>query len=115
MLALEGKTKEALEKMDEESMKYGALAVWSTSLVAEFYAIMGDSQKSLDWLEKAVRNGDERDAWFRRDPLLAKIRDLPRFQQIIDSIDFRRKSRIRSANRGGILERTWWAIEDLNQ
>ena len=94
LLALEGKTKEALEKMDEESMKYGALAVWSTSLVAEFYAIMGDSQKSLDWLEKAVRNGDERDAWFRRDPLLAKIRDLPRFRQIIDSIDFRRKSRI---------------------
>jgi Tfp pilus assembly protein PilF/predicted Ser/Thr protein kinase len=94
LLALEGKTKEALEKMDEESLKYGALAPWSTSVVAEFYAIQGDPQKSLDWLERAVRNGDERDAWFRRDPLLAKIRDLPRFQQIIDSIDFRRKSRI---------------------
>jgi serine/threonine protein kinase len=94
VLALEGKTKEALEEMDEESLKYGALAPTVTSLVAEFYAIMGDSQKSLDWLERAVRNGDERDAWFRRDPLLAKIRDLPRFQQIIDSIDFRRKSRM---------------------
>ena len=94
VLALEGKTKEALEKMDEESLKYGALAPLTTSMVAEFYAVMGDSQKSLDWLERAVRNGDERDAWFRRDPLLAKIRDLPRFQQIIDSIDFRRKSRI---------------------
>jgi serine/threonine protein kinase len=94
LLVLEGKTKEALEKMDEESLKFGALAPWSTSVVAEFYAIKGDSQKSLDWLERAVRNGDERDAWFRRDPLLAKIRDLPRFQQIIDSIDFRRKSRI---------------------
>jgi serine/threonine protein kinase/Tfp pilus assembly protein PilF len=94
LLALEGKTKEALEKMDEESLKYGALAPWSTSVVAEFYAVMGDSQKSLDWLEKAVRNGDERDAWFRRDPLLSKVRDLPRFQQIIDSIEFRRKTRI---------------------
>ena len=93
LLALEGKTKEALEKMDEESLKFGALAPWSTSVVAEFYAITGDYQKSLDWLERAVRNGDERDAWFRRDPLLAKIRDLPRFRQIIDSIDFRRKSR----------------------
>ena len=94
VLVLEGKTKEALERMDEECLKYGALAPIATSTVAEFYAIMGDSQKSLDWLERAVRNGDERDAWFRRDPLLAKIRDLPRFQQIIDSIDFRRKSRI---------------------
>jgi serine/threonine protein kinase/tetratricopeptide (TPR) repeat protein len=94
LLALEGKTKEALEKMDEESLKFGALAPWSTSLVAEFYAVMGDSQKSLDWLEKAVRNGDERDVWFRRDPLLSNIRDLPRFRHIMDSIEFRRKSRI---------------------
>ena len=93
LLALEGKTKEALVKMDEESLKYGALAPWSTSVVAEFYAVTGDSQKSLDWLEKAVRNGDERDAWFRRDPLLSNIRDLPRFRQIIDSIEFRRRSK----------------------
>jgi len=94
VLALEGKTKEALEKMDEECLKYGALAPLATSVVAEFYAIMGDPQRSLDWLERAVRNGDERDAWFRRDPLLANVRDLPRFRQILDSIDFRRKSRM---------------------
>jgi len=94
VLALEGKTNEALEKMDEESLKYGALAPWVTSVVAEFYAIIGDPPRSLDWLERAVRNGDERDAWFRRDPLLAKVRDLPRFRQIVDSIEFRRKSRI---------------------
>ena len=93
LLALEGKTKEALAKMDEDSLKYGALSPWATSMVAEFYSVMGDPQKSLDWLEKAVRNGDDRDAWFRRDPLLAKVRDLPRFQQILDSIEFRRKSR----------------------
>jgi serine/threonine protein kinase/Tfp pilus assembly protein PilF len=92
VLALEGKTKEALDKMDEESLRFGALVPNLTSVVAEFYAIMGDTQKSLDWLERAVRNGDEEDAWFRRDPLLVNVRDLPRFQQILDSIDFRRKS-----------------------
>jgi len=37
-------------------------------------------------------NGDDRDAWFRRDPLLVSIRDHPRFQTIIDSIGFRRSS-----------------------
>ena len=94
LLALEGKTKEALEKMNTESLKFGALAPWSTSVVAEFYAVIGESEKSLDWLEKTVRNGDERDAWFRRDPLLSNVRDLPRFRQIIDSIAFRRKTRI---------------------
>ena len=92
LLALEGKTKEAQEKMDEETLAYGALAPWSTAMVAEFDAVTGDLQKSLDWLEKAVRNGDERAEWFRRDPLLAKVRDLPRFRQIIDSIQFRRKA-----------------------
>jgi serine/threonine protein kinase len=94
LLALEGKTEAALEKMDDECLKYGALAPWSTSVVAEFYAVMKDSQKSLDWLEKAVRNGDERDDWFLRDALLSKVRDLPRFRQIINSIEFRRKSRM---------------------
>jgi serine/threonine protein kinase len=93
LLALEGKTQEALKKMDGECQKYGALAFWSTSVVAEFYAVAGEPEKALDWLERAVRNGDERDVWFRRDPLLAKIRDLPRFRQILESIDLRRKTR----------------------
>ena len=93
LLALEGKTKTALEKMDDEVLKFGGLSVWSTSVVADVYSILGDSPKALDWLERAVRNGDERDGWFRRDPLLANVRNLPRFQQIIDSILFRRKTR----------------------
>jgi len=93
LLALEGKAAAAREKMDEESLKYGALSVFSTFEVAEFYALLGESDKALDWLERAVRNGDERADWFRRDPLLAKIRDEPRFRQILASIDNRRKIR----------------------
>ena len=94
LLALEGKTQDALKKMDSDCLKYGALAFWSTSLVAEFYAFVGEPEKALDWLERAVRNGDERDEWFRRDPLLVKIRELPRFRQILESIDLRRKTRM---------------------
>ncbi|HEX2695576.1 MAG TPA: protein kinase, partial [Acidobacteriota bacterium] len=93
LLALEGKTREALNKMDNESQKYGALSLWTTYVVAEIYAVVGEPEKALDWLERAVRNGDERDVWFRRDPLLAKIRDLPRFIQILDSIDYQRQTR----------------------
>jgi Tfp pilus assembly protein PilF len=93
LLALEGKTQDALKKMDSDCQKYGALAFWSTSVVAEFYAVVGEPEKALDWLERTVRNGDERAEWFRRDPLLAKIRDLPRFRQILESIDLRRKTR----------------------
>jgi serine/threonine protein kinase len=42
--------------------------------------------------ERAVRSGDERTAWFRRDPRLASIRDDPRFAQILASVEARRKT-----------------------
>ena len=93
LLALEGRIEEARGWMDEGSLKYGALVVFSTSMVADFYAVAGEPDKALDWLERAVRNGDERAEWFRRNPLLAKIRDVPRFRQILESIDYRRKAR----------------------
>jgi hypothetical protein len=96
LLALEGKVAEARGWMDEETLKFGDLAVFATSSVADFYAVAGEPDKALDWLERAVRNGDERAEWFRRDPFLAKIRDLPRFRQILESIDNRRKGRIGS-------------------
>lgn len=92
LLAMEGRTSQALEKVDEDALKAAALSVWVTSEAADFYAVIGDSRKALEWLEKAVRNGDERDAWFRRDPLLAPLRDHPRFKTIVDSIGFRRSS-----------------------
>jgi serine/threonine protein kinase/Flp pilus assembly protein TadD len=91
LLALEGKTAEARKTMDGECLKYAALSVFSTAVAAEFYAVTGEPDKALDWLERTVRNGDDRSAWFLRDPLLAKIRDLPRFKQIIASIDYRRR------------------------
>ena len=93
LLALEGKKSEALKKMDVETLKYAALAVFSTLTPAEFYAVQGEPQQALDWLEKTVRNGDERDGWFRRDPLLASLRELPRFRQILDSIAYSRQQR----------------------
>jgi serine/threonine protein kinase/Tfp pilus assembly protein PilF len=93
LLALEGKKSEALKKMDDDVLKYAALAVLSTLAAAEFFAVLGESQEALDWLEQAVRNGDERDDWFRRDRLLASLRDLPRFKQILESIAYRRRQR----------------------
>ena len=91
-LALEGNREEALREMDPEVLKYGELALWA-SFVSEFYAVLGQKTKALDWLERAVRAGDERADWFQRDPLLTKIRDEPQFQQIVDSIRHRRQQR----------------------
>jgi tetratricopeptide (TPR) repeat protein len=91
LLALEGKREEALQAMDEEVLKSAGTNFMSTLVAAEFFAVMGDASKSLEWLERAVRNGDDRAEWFQRDPLLANIRQEPRFQQIVASIAYRRK------------------------
>lgn len=93
LLALEGKHAEALQTMDEETLKFLGVAFTATLEAADFYAQMGDTSKAIEWLEKAVRNGDERVDWFRQDPRLANIRQDPRFQQIIDSIEVHQKQR----------------------
>jgi Tfp pilus assembly protein PilF len=94
-LAIEGKQADALREMDSEVLKFGEL-IFCTSNVAEFYAILGDRAKSLDWLDRAVRAGDERADWFQRDPLLANIQKEPRFKQIIDGIRYRREQQAKS-------------------
>ena len=93
LLAREGKRAAALKEMDNEVLKYAAMVPPMTAMVGEFYAILGDTPKALEWLESAVRSGDERAEWFRRDPLLASVRNQPRFQQILDSIALRRQQR----------------------
>jgi Tfp pilus assembly protein PilF len=94
-LAIEGKQADALREMDSEVLKSAELVAW-TSNVAEFYAVLGDRAKSLDWLDRAVRAGDERADWFQRDPLLANIQKEPRFKQIIDGIRYRREHQPKS-------------------
>jgi hypothetical protein len=92
LLARENKRDEALRAMDPETLKWADVNFIQTLHVAEFYAVLGDAPKAIDWLSRAVRNGDERIEWFRKNPLLASIRNDPSFQRIIDSIQARRKA-----------------------
>ena len=93
LTALEGRKDEARRLMSEDCLKYTDIAPTATLWAAEFFAVLGEPEKALDWLEKTVRNGDERIDWFRRDPLLASVRDLPRFKKIVDSIAYRQDRR----------------------
>jgi tetratricopeptide (TPR) repeat protein len=93
LLAVEGKREEALQAMDEETLKFAAAAFPVTLGVAESYGMLGETSKAIEWLEKTVRNGDERVEWFRQDPWLAKVREDPRFLQIINSVEASRKSK----------------------
>jgi Tfp pilus assembly protein PilF len=86
----EGKAEEARRELDAEVLKasqYGSVVL----TVAEVYALLEDPGQALDWLERAVRAGDDRAAWFERDPLLAAVRNEPRFRQILESIRSRKR------------------------
>lgn len=91
--ALENKREEALRAMDQETLKWVDANFFVTLHAAEFYAVLGDTPKAIEWLDRAVRKGDERVEWFRKNPRLAGIRNDPSFQRIIDSIQARRKQR----------------------
>jgi hypothetical protein len=67
-------------------LKCAALVPHLTSRVAEFYAVLENTPKALEWLDVALRNGDERAEWFTRNPLFGNIRNEPRFRQILESI-----------------------------
>ena len=91
LLALEGNAGEAQKEMDSEVLKYVALNPNLTLMAAEFYSVLGETDLAFEWLERAIRNGDERDEWFSRDPMLAKLRGDPRFAQVLKSIVNRRQ------------------------
>jgi len=91
--AAEGARSEARKEMDDEVLKFLEISPSNISLAASFYSILGETEKALEWLDRAVRIGDERAEWFERDPLLANIRNHPHFKQIMDSIAYKQGQR----------------------
>lgn len=91
--ALEGKRALALNEMDEEALKYADLQPFAALDAAEVYAVLGETDRAIEWLDRSMRKGDDRAAWLRIDPLLANVRQHPRFKQILNSMEFRRQQR----------------------
>src|SRR6266850_447973 len=94
LYAVEGKRASALKEMDEEVLKHADLQPFATLDAAEVYAVLGETDKAIEWLDRAMRKGDDRAAWLRIDPLLANVRQHPRFKQILNSMEFRWQQRI---------------------
>jgi Tfp pilus assembly protein PilF len=93
LLAVEGKRSAALREMDNGLLKFVRLHKGFTYEAAEVYAAAGETERALEWLEIAANGGDEREGWFRHDPMLKSIRDDTRFEQILSSVAARRRQR----------------------
>ena len=90
LLAVEGKHEEARQGMDEGTLSFARLNWAVTSTTADFYALQGDRTKAIEWLQLAVARGDERVAYFRRDPRLAMLQSDARFLSLVNSLEARR-------------------------
>jgi TolB-like protein len=51
--------------------------------IAGIYAVLGETQKALEWLERAVNSGFACAPFFERDPALATLRPIPEFQSLV--------------------------------
>src|SRR5262249_54520550 len=63
LLACEGLRDEALSVLDEQTRNFARSVFFATLEVAELYAVLGDSANAIEWVNTAVRHGDERLKW----------------------------------------------------
>ncbi len=91
LLAAEGKRNDALQAMDEGTLKFARLTWAVTATTADFYALNGDSSRAIEWLQLAIARGDERVSYFRRNPRLAGLRNDTRFQSLLKAVEARGK------------------------
>jgi adenylate cyclase len=55
--------------------------------VACNYALLGETDKAIDCLEKSLRKGFGQKVWMENDPDFASVRDHPRFKALMESLD----------------------------
>ena len=87
LLAREGRRQEAVAALDPPTLRYAEIALFAQAQAAEVFALAGQADLAFHWLDRAVRAGDERSSWFRRDLFLESLQRQPRFQMVLDAID----------------------------
>jgi non-specific serine/threonine protein kinase len=88
-LAINGRTEEAKKVLPpsiRESVWMDFHLPW---LMAEGYALLGDKEEALRWLERAVERGNfNYPLWNEIDPLLVNLRGEPRFRKLMERVKY---------------------------
>jgi serine/threonine protein kinase/tetratricopeptide (TPR) repeat protein len=86
MLASIGETNESRANITPRSLQMARadhdMAYWTASA----YAQLGEIDSAFEWLERAIKLGNENIGWFERDSNLDPIRDDPRFAELMRQI-----------------------------
>jgi len=84
-LILNQQTSQAMEQIDKMIglTKQGEMGY--SYYIAMAYALLGEEEKALQWLEEMFIRKDPDGNWVYADPLMAPVRDNPRYQELIAS------------------------------
>lgn len=84
-LILQGKPSKARNDLEQIRRELNAALVPDgemTLSVAEAYLLMGEPDPAMDLVEQAVQQGFQCTPWFEQNPVLAPLRDTPRWQKL---------------------------------
>jgi tetratricopeptide (TPR) repeat protein/TolB-like protein len=90
-----GRHAEAQAQLTEQVKDVAAADHDISYWLACVYALEGERDLAFEWLERAIALGNENKLWFESDPNWERLRDDPRFQELMRKIE-----RSRPAQRG---------------
>ncbi|HYN86552.1 MAG TPA: tetratricopeptide repeat protein [Pyrinomonadaceae bacterium] len=80
---------ELTERVREAAQADHDIAYW----LATAYALLGERDAALEWLERAVSLGNENRAWFETDPNWEPLRGEQRFQELMRQLEAAQRER----------------------
>ncbi|MEP6919529.1 MAG: protein kinase [bacterium] len=85
-LSAQGRHTEASEQLTKKVRQVAAADHDISNWLAVAYLLQGKQVEALNWLETAIRLGNENVQWFESDPNWADLREDPRFVALMDRI-----------------------------
>lgn len=92
-LSAQGKHTEASGQLTKKVRQVAAADHDIANWLAAAYLLQGKQVEALNWLETAIRLGNENVEWFESDPNWADLRDDPRFLKLMEGIKQSRRER----------------------
>jgi len=81
-----GPALECVHKAQESPLSFGH-AHHTHHQIADAYAVLGEIDKAMAWLEHSARTGNPCWPFFQADPHLQNLRSDPRFQRLVAELE----------------------------
>jgi serine/threonine-protein kinase len=85
-LAHQGKTAEAEALLTKETKALAKADHDMSYWIAQAYSVLDQKDESFEWLERAIKLGNENYSWFENDKCLSNIRNDERFAELIHNL-----------------------------